>query len=158
METFTFRIPESLAVQLTSAEMRTLLGDFLRQPCQLPPDPGAGGARLSLTLPVALVESVATYLRCSASTALRRVALGATQPPVAVLHAQTELEAMHGVWNSSELSLAAKAQRSGRDTAPIKVAGIPAAIVSGVISLLAFVVWLFVCTRKGKRPSANMTT
>jgi hypothetical protein len=158
METFTFRIHESLAARLTSAEMRSLLGEFLRQPCHLPPDPGAGGARLSLTLPEALVESVAAYLGCSTSTALRRVALGATHPPVAVLDAQTELEAMHGVWNSSDPSVRAKAQRSGRGIAPMKVEGIPAAIVSGVISLLAFVVWLFVCTRKGKRPSANMTT
>jgi hypothetical protein len=158
METFTFRISESLAAHLSSAEMRAWLGDFVRQPCQLPPDPGPGSARLSLTLPEALVQSVAAYLRCSASTALRRVALGATQPPVAVLDAQAELEAMHGVWNSSDPSVSAKAHRSGPDLAPLRVAGVPAAIVSGVISLFAFVVWLFVFTRKGKSANANMTT
>jgi hypothetical protein len=158
METFTFRIPESLAARLSSAEMRTWLGDFLRQPCQLPPDPGPGGARLSLTLPEALVQSVAAYLRCSASTALRRVALGATQPPVAVLDAQTELEARQGVWDSSESAVRTMDQRGGSDLASIKVKGIPGTIVSGLITLLAVVIWIFVSARKGKSANANMTT
>jgi hypothetical protein len=145
METFTFRIPESLAARVSSAEMRTWLGDFLRQPYHLPADPGPGGARMSLTLPEALVQAAAGYLRCSASTALRRVALGSTQPPVAVLTAQAELEARHSVRDSSDL-------------ASLKVKGIPGTIVSGLITLLAVVIWIFVITRKGKSTNANMTT
>jgi len=158
METFTFRISESLARRLSSAQMRDWLGEFQRQPCQLPADPGPGEARISLTLPEAQVRAVAGYLRCSASTALRRIALGATQPPIAVLDAQTELDAMHGVWNSSDSSVRAKGQRSGRDLAPMKVAGIPATIISGLITLLAVVIWIFVSTHTGKSANTNMTT
>jgi len=158
METFTFRIPESLAARVSSAEMRTWLGDFLRQPYHLPADPGPGGARMSLTLPEALVQAVAGYLRCSASTALRRVALGSTQPPVAVLTAQAELEARYSVRDSSDSATRTKDQRGGCDLASIKVKGIPGTIVSGLITLLAVVIWIFVITRKGKSTNANMTT
>jgi hypothetical protein len=158
METFTFRISEPLAARLSSAGMRTWLGDFLRRPCQLPADPGPGEARMSLTLPEALVQAVAACLHCSASTALRRVALGATQPPVAVLSAQAELEARHGVRDSSDSAVRTKDQRGGSDLASIKVKGIPGTIVSGVITLLAVVIWIFVITRKGKSTNANMTT
>jgi hypothetical protein len=158
METFTFRIPESLVARLSSAEMRTWLRDFLRQPYQLPADPGPGGARMSLTLPEALVQAVAGYLRCSPSTALRRVALGSTQPPVAVLAAQAELEAGQGTWSSSDPSVRVRAQRSSSSVAPIKVEAIPETIVSGLITLLVVVVWILVCALKGKSPKANMTT
>lgn len=72
--TFTFRIPDSLAGRLNSAQMRTWLADFLRCPNSLPPDPGSGEERVSLTLPRELVGSAAGYLRCSPSEALRRIA------------------------------------------------------------------------------------
>jgi hypothetical protein len=148
METFTFRIPESMAPHVSSPKMRTWLGDFLRQPYHFPADPGPGEARMSLTLPEALVQAVAAYLRCSASTALRRVALGATQPPIAVLAAQAELEASHGVRDLSDSAVRTKDQRGGSELASIKVKGIPGTIVSGLITLLAVVIWIFVITRK----------
>ena len=74
MMTFTFRIPDSMAGRLCSAEMRSWLTWFLRNPHPLPPDPGSGYERTSLTLPRELVLAVSQQLRCSPSTALRRLA------------------------------------------------------------------------------------
>jgi hypothetical protein len=74
MMTFTFRIPDSMAGRLCSAEMRSWLTGFLQNPHPLPPDPGSGYERISLTLPRELVRDLAGYLRCSPSIALRRVA------------------------------------------------------------------------------------
>ncbi len=74
METFTFRVPESLAGRLSSVQMRAWLADFLRQPHILPADPGSGEERVSLTLPSEVVRHAATFLRCSQSVALRRIA------------------------------------------------------------------------------------
>jgi hypothetical protein len=84
MATFTFRIPDSMTGRLNSAEMRAWLTQFLRNPHPLPPDPGSGYERISLTLPRELVRDVAGYLRCPPSTALRRVAavyLGVQRDP-----------------------------------------------------------------------------
>jgi hypothetical protein len=55
--------------------MRSWLEDFLREPHVLPPDPGPGDERVSLTLPQAVVEVVSSRLRCSTSAALRRIAV-----------------------------------------------------------------------------------
>jgi hypothetical protein len=74
MATFTFRIPDSMAGHLSSAEMRSWVKEFLRNPHPLPPDPGSGYERISLTLPRSLVQTVAFDLRCSPSQALRRLA------------------------------------------------------------------------------------
>ena len=74
MPTFTFRIPDSMAGRLSSADVRSWLTDFQRNPHLLPSDPGSGYERVSLTLPRELVTQVAGYLRCSPSTALRRLA------------------------------------------------------------------------------------
>ncbi len=74
MDTFTFRVPESLAGRLSSVQMRAWLADFLRQPHILPADPGSGDERVSLTLPSEVVRHAATFLRCSQSVALRRIA------------------------------------------------------------------------------------
>ena len=81
-----------------------------------------------------------------------------TQPPVAVRTAQAELEARHSVRDSSDSAARTKDQRGGCDLASIKVKGIPGTIVSGLITLLAVVIWIFVITRKGKSTNANMTT
>jgi hypothetical protein len=83
MATFTFRVPDSMTGRLSSAEMRSWLTQFVRNPYSLPPDPGSGYERVSLTLPRELVAQVAGYLRCSPSTALRRLAqayLGPSRP------------------------------------------------------------------------------
>jgi hypothetical protein len=74
MATFTFRIPDSMAGRLSSSEVRSWLSQFLRNPRPLPPDPGSGYERISLTLPRGLVQTVAFDLRCSPSQALRRLA------------------------------------------------------------------------------------
>jgi hypothetical protein len=81
MATFTFRIPDSMAGHLSSAEMRSWLTQFLRNPHPLPPDPGSGYERISLTLPSRLVQTAAFNLRCSPSQALRRLAQEHLGPP-----------------------------------------------------------------------------
>jgi hypothetical protein len=85
MTTFTFRASEEITGRLSSAEMRSWLNDFLRQPHPLPPDPGSGFGRVSLTLPANAVTAVATYSQCAISSALRRIAverLGLRSPVV----------------------------------------------------------------------------
>jgi len=74
MATFTLRITNALAGRLASTEMRSWLTDFLRLPRPLPPDPGSGEERISLTLPSESVRSAAGFLCCSSSVALRRIA------------------------------------------------------------------------------------
>ena len=80
MATFTFRIPDSIVGRLSSAELRSWLTDFQRNPHSLPNDPGSGYERISLTLPGELVQTAAAYLRCSPSVALRRLALARLGP------------------------------------------------------------------------------
>jgi hypothetical protein len=75
MTTFTLRVSEMFAARLSSAEMRVWLEDFLHAPHSLPPDPGPGDERISLTLPPSLVEAASASLRCSTSAALRRIAV-----------------------------------------------------------------------------------
>ena len=83
MTTFTLRASEEITTRLTSAEMRSWLHDFICQPHPLPPDPGSGYGRISLTLPADAVNAVATYSKSAVSSALRRVAaerLGVESP------------------------------------------------------------------------------
>src|SRR6266849_3209581 len=91
MATFTFRVSPDLAMRLTSARMRSWLDAFLQQPHALPVDPGPGDERISLTLSPRIVNAVAAHSGCSASSALRRIAierLRTFEPAVAsVLHA-----------------------------------------------------------------------
>lgn len=70
MTTFTLRAPNELTRQLSSAEMRSWLTDFVGNPHSLPPDPGSGDGRVCLTLPNDVVHVVAGYSRCSVSSAL----------------------------------------------------------------------------------------
>ena len=81
MATFTIRIPDSMAGRLSSSEMRSWLTQFLRNPHPLPPDPGSGYERISLTLPRGLVQTAAFNLRCPPSQALRRLAQEHLGPP-----------------------------------------------------------------------------
>src|SRR5712691_211927 len=74
MTTVTLRVPESMAEHLTSAQMRSWLLDFLRRAHSLPPDPGSGEQRVSLTLSREEVLQVAGFLHGSPSVALRRIA------------------------------------------------------------------------------------
>jgi len=67
--------------RLSSVEMRSWLTQFLRNPHPLPPDPGSGYERISLTLPRGLVQTAAFNLRCPTSQALRRLAQEHLGPP-----------------------------------------------------------------------------
>jgi len=80
MATFTFRIPDDMAGHLNSGEVRSWLTQYLRNPYSLPPDPGSGYERVSLTLPRELVGRHGRYLRCSPSKALRRLAQSQLSP------------------------------------------------------------------------------
>jgi hypothetical protein len=85
--TFTIRISDSVAAGLSSGKMRASLDAFLRQPHPLPHDPGPGPERISLTLTERSVNAAAAYLQCSASSALRRIAierLGVPRPATPV--------------------------------------------------------------------------
>jgi hypothetical protein len=73
MTTFTFRTTSDVASRISSSQVRDWLVTFLRQPHPLPHDPSPGPARVSLTLPEGHVDAVAAHLRCSASSALRRI-------------------------------------------------------------------------------------
>lgn len=74
MTTFTLRVSDVMAARFSSAETRTWLDAFLRDPHDVPADPGPGQARVSLTLPKVEVKAVAAYLQCTSSSALRRLA------------------------------------------------------------------------------------
>lgn len=92
MTTFTLRAPEEITTRLTSAEMRSWLHDFICQPYPLPPDPGSGYGRISLTLPADAVNAIATYSNSSTSSALRRIAatrLGVRGPSGPQVHSAT---------------------------------------------------------------------
>ncbi len=83
METFSFRLPTGWAARIDSATVRAWLADYLRQPGPLPPEPGPGDARVSLSLPRRPVKVLAALLDCSVSSALRRLSAGRLQslPP-----------------------------------------------------------------------------
>lgn len=73
MKTFTLRGPEGIAERLCSSRMRSWLEDFIRYPHALPPDPGSGYERISLTLPKEVVEAAASLCGSSVSSTLRRI-------------------------------------------------------------------------------------
>jgi hypothetical protein len=58
MTTFTFPSSGSLAQQLNSAKMPSWIAEFVRSPHSLPPDPGPGEDRISLTLPGEQAQSL----------------------------------------------------------------------------------------------------
>src|SRR6266849_7370790 len=74
MQTFTLRIPGSWAGRLSSERVRDWLAAFLQRPTpNLPPDPGAGDSRVSLSLPKRTVKVVSGLLDETESGALRRI-------------------------------------------------------------------------------------
>ena len=75
MTTFTLRASDELTGRLSSAEMRLWLDDFLRQPHPLPPDPGSGYGRVSLTLSDSAVRAAVGHCQCAISSVLRRIAI-----------------------------------------------------------------------------------
>lgn len=71
-ETITVRVPSEWA-GLDSQMVRAWLGDYLRNPTLLPPDPGGDGARLSIRFPRGPVYMLADLHREKVSVALRRL-------------------------------------------------------------------------------------
>ena len=157
MTTFTLRSSGSLAEHLSSAKMRSWIKEFLDQPHALPPDPGAGEDRISLTLPAESVRGLAGFLRCSPSEALRRLALEATQPSPVVSAAQRELEARHGSWSPLEASPWISSEVGSQDRVPVTGQQMMGLIVSALIPLLSFGVLFFLSSRKAKQANGDMT-
>lgn len=157
MTTFTLRSTGALTEHLSSAKMRSWIAEFLHQPHALPPDPGPGDDRISLTLPGDSVHLLAGFLRCSPSEALRRLALEATQSSPVVSAAQRELEARHGSWSPLEASPWVRSEAGSQDRVPVTGQQMMGLIVSALIPLLSFGVLFFLSSRKGKQANGNMT-
>jgi hypothetical protein len=140
MTTFTLRASEEITARLTSAEMRSWLHDFICQPHQLPPDPGSGYGRVSLTLPGDAVNAVATYSKSAVSSALRRIAaerLGVEGPSdPQVYDADQPIQSIPGSGRSHNNS------RSGDE-----IAG---ALISFVIWILCVGIAIFAASSKKK--------
>jgi hypothetical protein len=74
LQAFTLRVPGSWAGCLSSEQVRDWLAAFLQRPTpSLPPDPGAGDSRVSLSLPKRAVKVVSGLLDETESAALRRI-------------------------------------------------------------------------------------
>jgi hypothetical protein len=77
----TLRVPDAWAGHVTSARVRSILRQFRLRPGKLPPDPGAGDTRISLSLPCHELAGLSSALG-SESTVLRRlIAWGMGFPP-----------------------------------------------------------------------------
>ena len=159
MVTFTFRIPVTLAGRLNSAQMRSWLADFVRCPNSLPPDPGSGKERVSLTLPEDLVREAAGYLRCSPSTALRRIAaerLGLRQATTAVrmtyspaVTAAKPLGAMVTLRNSDSSAFGDSSDLDHAST-PSRGYQLASCLIQLVFQLVIWGGWLWFQSRKAK--------
>jgi hypothetical protein len=150
MTEFTVRTTTTLGNQLNSAQMRSWIAEFLRQPHRLPPDPGAGEHRSSLTLPGESVRDLTAYLRCSPSSALRRLALDAMRSSPAFL-------AAHGDDVATRDSTPADPEDGDEDG---RAAEIVELLIPALFSALCFAVWIFLAYRKRKREeeAESMTT
>jgi hypothetical protein len=156
--TFTFRLPNSLADQVSSGQMRSWIAEFLRQPHPLPQDPGSGPSRVSLTLPEDSVRAVAGHLRCSPSEALRRLAAEAVGPCTGVVAAQTHVPVNLPSWMPQEAH--ARVQPTPRSTqlTPEAVNQLLGLIAWAVMVGIGLLVWYLISSRKGKQLKRNLTT
>jgi hypothetical protein len=69
----TIRVPDAWH-GLDSDHLTRWLEDFFDCPYSLPDDPGAGQARVCLSVPAKLVQKLQRKVRCPAANALRRLA------------------------------------------------------------------------------------
>lgn len=69
----TIRVPDAWH-GLDSDHLTRWLEDYFACPYPLPDDPGAGQARVCLSLPAKLVQKLQRKVRCPVATALRRLA------------------------------------------------------------------------------------
>lgn len=67
------RIPDAWEGRIHSEEVRYMLQGWFQRPCPLPPDPGAGRARVSLNLPPRAVKVLEGLTGESPSVGLRRL-------------------------------------------------------------------------------------
>lgn len=132
MTTFTFRAPNQLAARLSSAEMRSWLDDFVRQPHALPIDPGSGGGRISLMLPESTVKSVTAYCQCGISSALRRIAFDQLEGRMASPGYDGSPAILHDTGSAAN--------------------PIPVLLMNAVLWILVVGVWIFVRSRKDRIP------
>jgi hypothetical protein len=152
MTEFTVRTTKTLGSQLNSAQMRSWIAEFLRQPHRLPSDPGAGEHRSSLSLPGESVCDLTAYLRCSPSSALRRLALDAMRSSPAFLAAHgDDVATRDSTWADHE---------DGHED--LVRPGIEAQIWELIIPLLfpvvCFAVWFLMNYRKRKREEEAEST
>ncbi len=73
MAVFSLRIPAAWRGQVDSGSVRGSLAAYLQRPRKLPPDPGPGEEKISLSLPERAVKVVSGLLDDTESGALRRV-------------------------------------------------------------------------------------
>ena len=73
MAIVTFRIPDQWTGKVDSRSARRWLVAYLKHPVLLPPDPGAGKVRISISLPNHLMKIVKTAKEDSPSGSLRRI-------------------------------------------------------------------------------------
>jgi hypothetical protein len=150
--TFTLRVSDSLAATLSSAKMRASLDTFLGQPHPLPWDPGPGHQRISLTLADTSVVAAAAYLRCSASSALRRIAVDGLEPPRRTAipnEILTSTSAAASILLTTPNSpLTPKRTKTGPQESASRRRDLGGALIQFSCSLLLIGVWLFFISRK----------
>jgi hypothetical protein len=142
--TYTLRTTTALGGQLSSGQMRSWIAEFLRRPHPLRADPGAGEYRTSLNLSDESVRELAELLRCSSSSALRRLALNALQSSPALSATQTD-------YAGRSDSASARTNRVGEGFLPVTTEGevLGMLVLASLLAGLAFL--LFVIYRKLKR-------
>jgi hypothetical protein len=133
MTVFTVRTTSTPGNQFSSRQMRSWIGEFLRQPHPLLPDPGPGKDRISLNLPEESVRELAKFLDCPSSSALRRLALYSVGPSSAFLPGHCRDYAVADDQN--------------------EILG----IIVPIIALACLAVFLFVIYRKRKRAKEGTT-
>jgi hypothetical protein len=144
MTIFTVRTIAPQGNQLSSAQMRSRLAAFLRQPHSLPPDPGAGENRVSFNLPRESVCDLAEFLRCSPSSALRRLALHPMRP-------SSMVPVVRSAHVASSDSTSGESEYAHQNLMPSAVEGEILATIIAVLFLLSLAVLFFVINRKRKR-------
>ena len=141
--------------------MRSWLEAFLREPHPLPPDPGPGYERISMTLSQGVVNAVSAHLGCSASAALRRIAVERTgaRIPTAVLvsraiHPDGTAPQMRG--GRAAWGRAAGQPKTGTSGTPqnnpSEAGAVIGALVHGFLWILFMVAWFILTFRKKKIP------
>jgi hypothetical protein len=73
MATFTFRVPEHWAGRLDSKRVQKWLQEYLKRPVLLPPDPGAGKLRISISLSDETSKIIHSVKEGPISASLRRI-------------------------------------------------------------------------------------